>query len=116
VKQLSMMCSNVMIDRFPRCVLREAASSGCSGYNSVLHRHIAVNRCHSTAVGSYRACNELVLKHISVIRLVCSTSLLCYIVNLCNGKEILVRGIVNAPASLYLLCVNIMDRYYISLF
>ena len=84
-----MMCINVIAGRFPWGTLHEAFKSSSSSYDYVFNWCIASSCCCCISVGSYWTCYELVLKHVSVIRLVCSASLLCCAVNLSDGKETL---------------------------
>ena len=81
------MCINVITGRFPRCFLRKAVTAGGSCYDDVLDMHVDVDRCYWISAGSYRPCPELVLQHISVVRLVRSTSLLHHVVDVSDGKE-----------------------------
>ena len=100
IMRVYMMCSNVNVDRFPRFMLCEAVGSGSYSYGCVFHILVHISHCYCMAVGSYRTCYELVLEHISAVWLVCSTSLLHYVVNVCNGKEVLLQGIIKLTASL----------------
>jgi len=93
-----MVCINVIDARFPRHVLHKAINSCSSSYDRVFTVGIAIGRRYCISVGSYRTCYELVLKHISVVWLVHCTSLLCYIVGLCLGKETLLQGITELCA------------------
>jgi len=84
-----MMCMNMMANRAARFKLRETFNFGGSSYDGVFSLCIANDCCCCISLGSYRALDELVLKHVLVIWLVRGTTLLCHSIDLRSGEEIL---------------------------